>query len=215
MAIKIGINGFGRIGRCVFKVLQQHPDLEVAGINDLADANTMAHLLKYDTAHGTFNAEVNFDEENIYCNGNKVAASAIRNPEELPWKALDIDVVFECTGIFRNREGSEKHLKAGAKKVLISAPAKGGDVPMVVLGVNESILKSGDKIISNASCTTNCLAPMAKVLNESFGIKKSCCRFCFRKRTLSKCKPYKIQRYATKIKSLSGSSERPDSNTQT
>lgn len=168
---RVAINGFGRIGRLIFRILANQEDVEIVAVNDLTENALLAHLLKYDTAHGIFDAELDSDEHNIYCNGHKVAASAIRDPKELPWEKYDIDYVFECTGRFRSSELAAQHLTAGAKRVLISAPAKGSDLKMVVLGVNEAIINSDDTIISNASCTTNCLAPMSKVLNESFGIK--------------------------------------------
>lgn len=169
---RIAINGFGRIGRLIFRKLSQKEDVEIVAVNDLTENALLAHLLKYDTAHGTFDAELSADDKFMYCNGHKIATSAIRNPEELPWKELDIDYVFECTGVFRTKEKSMAHLKAGAKNVLISAPAKGGDVTTVVLGVNEEVLNNEEKILSNASCTTNCLAPMVKVLDDNFGIVK-------------------------------------------
>jgi glyceraldehyde 3-phosphate dehydrogenase len=171
MAIKVGINGFGRIGRLVFRGLINNPDVEIVKINDLTDNNTLAHLLKYDTAHGRFNGTVDgVDDESITVNGSRIIASAERNPEALGWGDLGVDIVVESTGVFRNREGAGKHLTAGAKKVIISAPAKGDVDATVVLGVNDEALTDDAKIISNASCTTNCLAPMAKVLDDSFGI---------------------------------------------
>lgn len=170
---RVAINGFGRIGRLVFRLLSKVESVEIVAVNDLTENALLAHLLKYDTAHGVFDAEVSADETSIYFDKNKVAVFSERNPEKLPWAKLNIDVVIESTGMFRSRADASKHLQAGAKKVLISAPAKEGDVTMVVLGVNESSIKSGDKIISNASCTTNCLAPMAQVLNDNFGIEKA------------------------------------------
>ncbi|QCK15881.1 type I glyceraldehyde-3-phosphate dehydrogenase [Mangrovivirga cuniculi] len=171
MAIKVAINGFGRIGRLTFRALLQKDNVEVVAINDLTDKATLAHLLKYDTMHGKFPGTVESTEDSIIVNGNSIAAYAERDPEQLPWKKHDIDVVLESTGRFVDEEGSGKHLKAGAKKVLISAPAK-GNIPTVVLGVNEDTLTGDEKIVSNASCTTNCLAPMAKVINDAFGLKK-------------------------------------------
>ncbi len=171
MAIKVGINGFGRIGRLVFRSLQSKADVEVVKINDLTDNATLAHLLKYDSIHGRFDGTVEYDEESLTVNGKRIVASAERNPEALAWGDLDVDVVVESTGIFRSQEKASMHLTAGAKKVVISAPAKGKVDATVVLGVNDDILTPDMKIISNASCTTNCLAPMAKVLHEKFGIE--------------------------------------------
>lgn len=171
MSIKVGINGFGRIGRLVFRGLVNNPDVEIVKINDLTDNKTLAHLLKYDTAHGKFAGTVDgFDDNSITVNGTRIHASAERNPENLGWGDLGVDIVVESTGVFRNREKAGMHLTAGAKKVIISAPAKGDVDATIVLGVNDNILTDDMKIISNASCTTNCLAPMAKVLDDSFGI---------------------------------------------
>mgnify|MGYP006274022285 FL=1 len=171
MAIKVGINGFGRIGRLVFRSLLEREGVEVVKINDLTDNATLANLLKYDSIHGRFNGTVAYDDESLTVNGKRIMASAERNPEALDWGALDVDVVVESTGIFRDRKKAGMHLTAGAKKVVISAPAKGEVDATVVLGVNDDILTPEMKIISNASCTTNCLAPMAKVLHEKFGIE--------------------------------------------
>lgn len=171
MSIKVGINGFGRIGRLVFRGLIDNPDVEIVKINDLTDNATLAQLLKFDSVHGKFQGTVTADDENLIVNGQKILASAERDPENLGWGDLGVDVVVESTGVFRNREKAGKHLKAGAKKVLISAPAKGEIDATIVMGVNDDILTSDMSIISNASCTTNCLAPMAKVLNDSFGIE--------------------------------------------
>lgn len=168
---RIGINGFGRIGRLVFRNLQNRPDVEVVAINDLTDNAELAHLLKYDTAHGRFNGEVALGDESIVVNGKEIKSYGIRNPEEIPWGKHDVDVVLECTGIFRKREQAEMHIKAGAKKVIISAPAKSDDVKTIVLGVNEEILNADDIIISNASCTTNCLAPVVDIINKNWGMK--------------------------------------------
>ncbi|MEL6593214.1 MAG: type I glyceraldehyde-3-phosphate dehydrogenase [Bacteroidota bacterium] len=171
MAIKVGINGFGRIGRLVFRGLLNNPDVEIVKINDLTDNKTLAHLLKYDTAHGKFAGTVDgFDDDSITVNGTRILASAERNPENLGWGDLGVDIVVESTGVFRTRDKAALHLTAGAKKVIISAPAKGEVDATVVLGVNDDILTSDMQVISNASCTTNCLAPMAKVLDDSFGI---------------------------------------------
>lgn len=170
MAIKVGINGFGRIGRLVFRALLNNPNVEIVKINDLTDNATLAQLLKYDSVHGKFAGTVSSDNESITVNGHRILASAERNPENLGWGDLGVNVVVESTGIFVSREQAGLHLKAGAKKVIITAPAKGAVDATVVLGVNDDILTSDMQIISNASCTTNCLAPMAKVLNDSFGL---------------------------------------------
>lgn len=169
---KIAINGFGRIGRYTAKLLLRHPAFQLVAINDLADPKAIAHLLKYDSVHGKFEGEVSLREELLAVNGKPVKLFSKANPEELPWQELEVDVVIECTGRFTHRVGAEKHLKAGAKKVIISAPVQDESIPMVVLGVNDSILKGSEMIISNASCTTNCLAPMIQVLDENFGVEK-------------------------------------------
>jgi glyceraldehyde 3-phosphate dehydrogenase len=172
MATKIGINGFGRIGRCVLRAGWDNPDLEFVGINDLTDAATLAHLLKYDSVHGQFDAEVKATKNAIVVGGKKIRILSIREPAELPWAKLGADIVLECTGLFRDKQKAEAHRKAGAKKVIISAPAKGEDLT-VVLGVNDDKYDpEKHHIVSNASCTTNCLAPVAKVLNDTFGIEK-------------------------------------------
>ncbi|MAO45660.1 MAG: type I glyceraldehyde-3-phosphate dehydrogenase [Crocinitomicaceae bacterium] len=168
---RISINGFGRIGRLAFRIMQNRNDIEIVAINDLTDVNTLAHLLKYDSVHGKFDGEVSVVDGNIVVNGKTINVSAERNPADLPWGELSVDVVVESTGVFTHSDKASAHLTAGAKKVVISAPAK-GDLKTVVLGVNDDILTSEDKIVSNASCTTNCLAPMAKVFNDSFGIQK-------------------------------------------
>jgi len=171
---KIAINGFGRIGRPALKViLDEHPNLEIVAINDLTDTKTLAHLLKYDSNYGIYKEKVSYDEEHIIVNNKKIKVFAQRDPELLPWRELEVDVVLECTGFFRDSEGAEKHLKAGAKKVIISAPAKSDDINTFVLGVNEKKYDpKKDNIISNASCTTNCLAPVVKVLNDNLEIEK-------------------------------------------
>ncbi|HGY09775.1 MAG TPA: type I glyceraldehyde-3-phosphate dehydrogenase [Oceanithermus profundus] len=169
--MKIGINGFGRIGRQVFRIMHER-GLDVVLVNDLTDNKTLAHLLKYDSVYGRFPGEVSYDDAFIVVDGKKIHATATRNPEELPWGEMGVDVVIESTGVFRDREGAGKHLKAGAKKVIITAPAKDPDVT-VVIGVNEGDLKPEHRIISNASCTTNSLAPVMKVLDEAFGVKRS------------------------------------------
>jgi glyceraldehyde 3-phosphate dehydrogenase len=169
--IKVAINGFGRIGRLSYRALLQKDNVEVVALNDLTDTATLAHLLKYDSVHGRFAGTVSHDAENLIVNGTKIRVYAERDPSKLPWASLGIDVVLESTGRFVDEAGAGMHLTAGAKKVIISAPAK-GNIPTVVLGVNEDSLKGDEKIISNASCTTNCLAPMAKVLDDAFGIEK-------------------------------------------
>lgn len=169
MAKKIAINGFGRIGRITLRNLLADPTVEVVGINDLTDNATLAHLFKYDTAHGAYAGEVTSDEEYIYIDGKKIKATSIRDPKELPWKELNVDVVLECTGIFLTKEKAGWHLEAGAKKVVLSAPA-GDDVKTIVLGVNEGDINAETNIYSNASCTTNCLAPIAKIIVDNWGI---------------------------------------------
>ncbi len=170
MKKRIAINGFGRIGRLTFRNLILRDDVEIVAINDLTDNKTLAHLLKYDSAHGRFNGTVEYTDNQLIVNGKAIHALAVRNPTELPWAAHNIDVVLECTGLFLNREGAGMHLKAGAKKVLISAPAKGDDIPTIVIGVNHETLTGEETIISNASCTTNCLAPMVKVIEDNWTI---------------------------------------------
>ncbi len=171
---KIAINGFGRIGRLALKIiLDKHPELEVVAVNDLTDTKTLAHLLKYDSNYGIYAKEVNYDEEHIIVDGKKIKVFAQKDPELLPWKELGVDVVLECTGFFTEKEGAEKHLKAGAKKVVISAPTKSKDVKTLILGVNEKDYNlREDHIISNGSCTTNCLAPIVKILHENLTIKR-------------------------------------------
>ncbi len=170
MAKKIAINGFGRIGRLTFRSLLDNDEVQVVAINDLTDNATLAHLLKYDTAHGVLDHQITADDGNIFIDGEKIVALAERDPSKLPWKELGVDFVLECTGIFRSREKASMHLQAGAKKVLISAPAQ-GDVKTIVLGVNEHEIDPEETIFSNASCTTNCLAPVIKLLDENFGIE--------------------------------------------
>ena len=171
MTQKVAINGFGRIGRLAFRTLMARNTIDVVAINDLTDVNTLAHLLKYDSVQGPFQGTIEVSKGNLVVNGEEIIVCANRNPEELPWGDLGVDVVVESTGVFRDEDGAGKHITAGAKKVVISAPAK-GNVKTIVLGVNDEILSSDDTILSNASCTTNCLAPMAKVLNDAFGINK-------------------------------------------
>ena len=172
--IKVGINGFGRIGRLTFRALLNKKNIEVVALNDLTDAKTLAHLFKYDSVHGKFNGDVAIDGDSLVINGKKIRVYAEKDPANLPWKELGVEIVAECTGIFRTREKMSKHLTAGAKKVVLSVPADNKeDVDLtVVIGVNDDKLTKDMKLISNASCTTNCLAPVAKVLNDKFGIKK-------------------------------------------
>ncbi|EZP74974.1 glyceraldehyde-3-phosphate dehydrogenase [Parageobacillus genomosp. 1] len=170
MTVKIGINGFGRIGRNVFRAALKNPNVEVVAVNDLTDASTLAHLLKYDSVHGTLDAEVSVNGNNIVVNGKEIVVKAERDPAQLAWNELGVDIVVESTGRFTKREDAAKHLEAGAKKVIISAPAKNEDIT-IVMGVNQDKYDPANHhIISNASCTTNCLAPFAKVLHEKFGI---------------------------------------------
>ena len=172
MATKIGINGFGRIGRCVLRAGLKNPDLEFVGINDLTDPSTLAHLLKYDSVHGTLDVDVKATDKGIRVGGKEIQVLSVRDPGELPWADLGVEIALECTGLFRDKEKAELHRKAGAKKVIISAPAKGEDLT-VVMGVNhDKYDPQNHNVLSNASCTTNCLAPFAKVLNDTFGIEK-------------------------------------------
>jgi len=171
MAVRIAINGFGRIGRLVFRAGYKNKDVEFVAVNDLADAKTLAHLLKYDSIHGTLNSEVKSTPNTIMVDGREIKAFAVRDPETLPWRDIGVDVVLESTGRFTDRDGAGKHLKAGAKKVVISAPAKAPDVTFV-FGVNaEDYDKNKHHIISMGSCTTNCLAPIVKILHEEFGVE--------------------------------------------
>ncbi|MCK5490334.1 MAG: type I glyceraldehyde-3-phosphate dehydrogenase [Candidatus Pacebacteria bacterium] len=174
MMTKIAINGFGRIGRPALKViLDKHPNLEVVAVNDLTDTKTLSHLLQYDSNYGKYEKEVTFDEEHIIVDEKRIKVFAQRDPELLPWKELGVEVVLECTGFFTDETGAGKHLKAGAKKVVISAPCKGGNIKTLILGVNEFDYDSSkDDIVSNGSCTTNCLAPVVRVLNDNLGIEK-------------------------------------------
>ncbi|MBF8963736.1 type I glyceraldehyde-3-phosphate dehydrogenase [Pontibacter sp. FD36] len=169
--IKVAINGFGRIGRLTFRALLRKENVEVVAINDLTDTKTLAHLLKYDSVHGRFNGIIESTEKSLIVDGQEIGVTAEREPRNLPWEKLGIDIVLESTGRFVDEAGASQHLEAGARKVVISAPAK-GNIPTVVLGVNENILTGDERIISNASCTSNCLAPMAKVLDDAFGIEK-------------------------------------------
>lgn len=170
---RVAINGFGRIGRNAFKIAFERPDMEIVAVNDLTDTKTLAHLLKHDSSYGTYSHEVGFDDENIIVSGKKIRVLSEKDPSALPWGDMNIDVVIESTGLFTKSEDAKKHLDAGAKKVVISAPAKSDDIKTVVLGVNEDIVTAEDTIISNASCTTNCIAPVMKVLEDTFGIEKA------------------------------------------
>ena len=174
MGIKIGINGFGRIGRVVYRIAHDNPDIEVVAVNDLTDAATLAHLLKYDSTHGRFSAVVKAKDNALVVDGKQIKVFAERDPAKLPWGDLGVDVVLESTGVFRTRDKIELHLKAGARKVLLSVPSKSPeDVDAtIVLGVNDGDLTSKVKIVSNASCTTNCLAPMVKAVNDAIGIEQ-------------------------------------------
>ncbi|MFW5985976.1 MAG: type I glyceraldehyde-3-phosphate dehydrogenase [Halanaerobiales bacterium] len=174
MSIKLAINGFGRIGRNVFRILEKKDfDVEVVVINDLADVENLAYLLKYDSVHGRFDGKVEVVDSGLKINGREIDVLSVKDPVELPWADYDVDVVIESTGVFRKREQLEKHLEAGAKKVALTVPAKDKVDKTIVFGVNDDELTADDKIVSNASCTTNCLAPMAKVLHDKFGIEKA------------------------------------------
>jgi len=178
MSIKIAINGFGRIGRPTLRaILESHPDLEVVAINDLTGTKTLAHLLKYDSVYRAYNGKVDFDDNSLIVDGKKIKVFAEKKPENLSWKELGVDVVLECSGVFTEIEGAKKHLEAGAKKVIISAPSKSKEVPTFILGVNEEKYKNED-VVSMASCTTNCLAPIAKVLNDNFKISRGFMTTC-------------------------------------
>ena len=166
--LKLGINGFGRIGRLAFRVAAGRPDVEVVGINDLLTVEHLAYLLKYDSVHGRFQGTIEVKNGNLVVNGKEIRITSERNPEDLKWDEIGVDVVMDCTGIFKDLAGAQKHIDAGAKKVAISAPSP--DAPMFVMGVNHKKIKDSDTIVSNASCTTNCLAPLAKVINDNFGI---------------------------------------------
>jgi len=170
MSVKVAINGFGRIGRLSFRLMADNPAFDIVAINDLTDAKTLAYLLKYDSAQGKFKEDaIEVKDDTIVVDGKAVKIFAQKDPEQLPWGKLGIDVVIECTGFFTTEEGAGKHIKAGAKKAIVSAPAK-GNVKMIVYNVNEEVLDGSEKVISGASCTTNCLAPVAKVMNDSFGL---------------------------------------------
>ena len=170
---KVAINGFGRIGRPVFRrIIENYPDLEVIAINDLTDNKTLAHLFKYDSIYGIYDKEIRYSDESITVGDKEFKVFSEKDPEKLPWSDLGVDIVIECTGHFRDEEGAQKHIKAGAKKVIISAPAKGDNIPSFILGINEDKFDPNkDQIMDMGSCTTNCLAPLAKVLNDNFKIK--------------------------------------------
>lgn len=168
--IKVGINGFGRIGRITFRIILERDDMEVVAINDLLTIDQLAYLLKYDSVHGKLNDEISTRDSNLVVNGKEIRVTSIKNPSDLNWDGVGVEVVAECTGIFTTMEKAELHIKGGAKKVAVSAPSK--DIPMFVMGVNSGLINKSNIIVSNASCTTNCLAPIAKVLNDNYGIKE-------------------------------------------
>ncbi len=170
--VRVAINGFGRIGRMIFRAGINNPEIEFVCINDLTEPQNLAYLLKYDSAHGIFNGEVSAKENALVVNGKEIKVTSERDPEKLPWKELNVDVVLECTGIFRKREDLEKHIRAGAKKVILSAPPKSDGIKTIVVGVNDNEITPEDIYISNASCTTNSLAPIVKILHENIGIVK-------------------------------------------
>jgi len=171
VSLKIAINGFGRIGRAVFRIISERTDMEVVAVNDLFDNEVLAYLLKHDTVHHLFKKDVSWDKDLMYVDDQSVKMIAERNPEALPWKELGVDLVVESTGVFRTRDSLQSHLKAGAQKVVLTVPPKDELDAMVVMGVNDDVLDADTRLVSNASCTTNCLAPMAKVLNDSFGLE--------------------------------------------
>ncbi|HRG01718.1 MAG TPA: type I glyceraldehyde-3-phosphate dehydrogenase [Bacteroidia bacterium] len=170
--INIAINGFGRIGRVFFRVAFSNPNINIVAINDITDAGTLAHLLKYDSVHRRFNADVKHDKDHLYVDGKEIKIFASKDPENLPWKTLDIDIVIESTGLFLDKTSAQKHLNAGAKKIILSAPAKDDDIRTIVMGVNDELLQANDVIVSNASCTTNCASPMLQVLQQ-WGIEEA------------------------------------------
>ena len=171
--VKLAIKGIGRIGRNAFKIAIDRNDVEIVAINDLTDAKTLAHLLKYDSNYGIYNRDVTSDDQKIYVDGKAIRVLAEKDPANLPWGEMGVDVVIESTGFFTNPEAARAHINAGARKVVISAPAKGEGAKTIVLGVNEDTLNADDQIISNASCTTNCIAPVMKVLEDNLGIEKA------------------------------------------
>ncbi|HSU83271.1 MAG TPA: type I glyceraldehyde-3-phosphate dehydrogenase [Thermoanaerobaculia bacterium] len=172
MSVKIGINGFGRIGRSVFRILSDRDDVEVVGINDLFENEQLVYLLKYDTVMGVFPKEVRADDDFLYVDGHQIAMTAEKDPAKIPWGKLGVDIVIESTGVFTRREQLQKHLDAGARKVILTVPAKDEIDATIVMGVNDDKLKPEHRLVSNASCTTNCLAPIAKILDEAFGIEE-------------------------------------------
>ncbi len=172
MSVRVAINGFGRIGRLAFRIMFGNPDFQIVAINDLTDAEQLAYLLKYDTAQGRYGKPVSFAGTDLVVDGVKIPVFAIKEPQLLPWAQYNVDVVLECTGLFTSRDKAVLHLQAGAKRVVLSAPAKEKDIPTIVYGVNENTLTGSETILSAASCTTNCLAPIAKILDENFGIVK-------------------------------------------
>ena len=169
--IKVAINGFGRIGRVFTRAVMNHPSIELVAINDLVDTSTLAHLLKYDSVHGKLSNEVSSDESSISIDGKPINVYSLKDPEKLPWGELDIDIVIESTGVFRSMEGAKKHVTAGAKKVIISAPATDSEVKTIVMGINDDLIDGSELVLSNASCTTNCAAPMVKVIDDLFSIE--------------------------------------------
>ncbi len=169
--MKVAINGFGRIGRVTLRALMQRKGIEVVAINDITDSATLAHLFKYDSVHGKYKGTVTGGADFITIDGKKIRITALKDPAALPWKEIGVDVVIESTGLFLDKASAEKHLSAGAKKVVLSAPPKGNDIKAIVMGINDSTLTSADTVVSNASCTTNCAAPMVKVIHENFGIE--------------------------------------------
>lgn len=171
--IKLAINGFGRIGRNAFKIAFERRDVKIVAINDLTDTKTLAHLLKHDSSYGTYDRDVKFDEENLIVDGEKIRVFSEKEPKNLPWGEYQVDVIIESTGFFTDPKKAADHLEAGARKVVISAPAKGEGAKTIVIGVNEDTVTKEDKILSNASCTTNCIAPVMKVLEDNFGIEKA------------------------------------------
>ena len=173
MKKRIAINGFGRIGRLALRRILKQPNLEVVAINDLTDNDVLAHLFKYDSAHGKYPGTVGIDGDNIVIDGNPILGLMERDPSKLPWKDLQVDVVLECTGIFVTKEKASMHISAGAKKVILSAPGKGEDIQTIVLGVNEDDIDMSNNVFSNASCTTNCLAPVVKLIDQAYGVKKA------------------------------------------
>jgi glyceraldehyde 3-phosphate dehydrogenase len=169
--IKVAINGFGRIGRVFTRAVMNHPSIELVAINDLVDTSTLAHLLKYDSVHGKLSNEVSSDESSISIDGKPIKVYSLKDPEKLPWGELEIDIVIESTGVFRSMDGAKKHVTAGAKKVIISAPATDSEVKTIVMGINDELIDGTELVLSNASCTTNCAAPMVKVIDDLFSIE--------------------------------------------